>query len=457
MQIASWLSEVMALVAVVGAPQSTAPPLTLDEAYALGSQAYLFAYPLVLMERTRAARANLPVNQFLHAPAYPGPQARTVVRPNVDTLYSTAWLDLSREPVVLTVPDMGTRYYLMQLLDAWTETFSVPGTRTIGNKAGNFAIVGPAFSGAVPSGVTTIKSPTNSVWIIGRIQTNGLADYANVRVLQRGFTLAPLSGSPAASPGAGPTGDADLAALSVGLTPPAQVARQDAATFFAAFADTLKANPPHADDAAFVARFKRIGIVPGKTFDRSAIASEIMQALDRAVRDAQSRLTRTDATVRNGWRYANTIGRYGTSYLERAAVARFGLGALPKEDAIYPSVANDAEGKALSGANRYTMHFAKDALPPVNAFWSLTMYNEDGYFVPNAINRHAIGDRDALQFNEDGSLDLYVQRERPAGARQAATWLPASEGSFNMVMRLYWPKPPALDGTWTPPSLRRVP
>jgi len=456
MQITSWLSGLMALVAVVGAPQSTAPRLTPNEAYTLGSQAYLFAYPLVLMERTRAG-ANLPVNQFLHAPAYPGPQARTVVRPNVDTLYSTAFLDLSREPVVLTVPDMGTRYYLVQLLDAWSETFSVPGTRTTGNKAGNFAIVGPAFSGKVPDGVTTIKSPTNIVWLIGRIQTNGPADYTNVRALQRGFTLTPLSGWPAAPPAAGPTAGADLFAPSAGLTPPAQVARQDAATFFAAFADALRANPPHADDAAFVARFKAIGIVAEQPFDRSAIAPEIMQALDRAVRDAQPRLSRADVTVRNGWRYRNAIGQYGTSYLERAAVARVGLGALPKEDAIYPGVVNDAQGKALSGVNRYTMHFAKDALPAVNAFWSLTMYDEDGYFVPNAINRYAIGDRDALQFNEDGSLDLYIQRERPADARQAANWLPAPEGSFNMTMRLYWPKPPALDGTWTPPSLRRVP
>src|SRR5262245_45578496 len=348
MQTTSWLSGVIALATVLGAPpQSNTPRLTADEAYALGTQAYLLAYPLVLMERTRAATPNRPVIQCVPAPAYPGPDARNVVRPNVDTLYSTAWLDLSDEPVVLTVPDMGTRYYLVQLLDSWTETFSVPGTRTTGNKAGAFAIVGPGYSGTLPSGMTTIKSPTNIVWVIGRIQTNGPADYANVRALQRGFTLAPLSGTkPAPSPAAA----SDFPGRTGGnLTPPAQVAQQDAVAFFAAFADALNANPPHADDAAFVARFRAIGIVPGQPFDRSAVAPEVMQALDRAVRDVQQQLSRIDVTVRNGWRYQNTIGQYGTAYLDRAAIARFGLGALPREDAIYPAVANDIDGRPLSG------------------------------------------------------------------------------------------------------------
>jgi hypothetical protein len=377
-----------------------------------------------------------------------------VVRPNVDTLYSTAWLDLSREPVVMNVPDMGSRYYLVQLLDAWTETFAVPGTRTTGNKAGSFVIVGPNWKGAVPSGTTRIDSPTSMVWIIGRIQTNGPDDYANVRALQRGFTLAPLSGTVSTTQ---PSAGSDFTRrTTTGSTPPAQVARMNASEFFSAFAEALKTNPPHPDDAAFVARFKAIGIVPGEPFNPASGTPAEMQALERAVREAPQQFSRRDVTVRNGWSYANTIGRYGTMYLDRARTERVGLGALPPEDAIYPTVARDAEGRPFSGANRYAMHFAKEALPPVNVFWSLTLYDADGYFVPNAINRYAIGDRDHLRFNDDGSLDLHIQHERPADT-QLANWLPAPEGDFDLALRLYWPKQAAASGAWTPQTIRRVP
>jgi hypothetical protein len=453
LQSAAMLTLLAALLILLTTPAAQSPArLTADEAYELGTQAYLYAYPLVLMERTRAATPNRPLNQFVHAPAYPGPEARVVIRPNVDTLYSTAWLDLSREPVLMTVPDMGDRYYLIQLLDVWTETFSVPGTRTTGNKAGTFAIVGPDWKGTLPPGVTRIDSPTNIVWIIGRIQTNGPADYANVRALQRGFSLAPLSGSRSAAP----TPAASDSNPSARITPPAAVAQQDAAAFFAAFADALRMNRPHAEDAAFVARLKAIGIVPGQPFDRSSMAPAVMQALDRAVNDAQKQLPRLNATVRNGWRYINTVGRYGTSYQDRASIARFGLGALPTEDAIYVGRNQDADGKPFTGASHYTMHFAKDALPPVRAFWSLTLYDADGYFAPNAINRYAIGDRDKLTFNADGSLDLHLQHDRPADGL-VANWLPTPEGAFNLTMRLYWPKPAALSGTWTPPVVRQTP
>jgi hypothetical protein len=346
---------------------------------------------------------------------------------------------------------MGSRYYLIQFLDAWTETFSVPGTRTTGNKAGTFAIVGPDWKGMLPAGATRIDSPTNMVWIIGRIQTNGPDDYANVRALQSRFSLAPVSGR--RPPASAATTDLNASAR---ITPPAAVAQQDAAAFFTAFAEALRMNRPHAEDATFVARFKALGIVPGQPFDRLALAPEAMQALDRAVRDAQQQFARRDVTVRNGWSYGNTVGRYGTSYLDRATVARWGLGALPPDDAMYPSVNHDAEGKPLTGASRYAMHFAKDALPPVNAFWSLTLYDADGYFAATAINRYAIGDRDTLTFNADGSLDLYIQHDRPADPH-AANWLPAPEGAFNLTMRLYWPKAAATAGTWTPPAAKRVP
>ena len=447
--LAAASAVLVVLAASVAFGQS--PAITPDEAYAIGTQAYLFAYPLVLMERTRHA-TNRPVNQFIHAPVYPTPQARTVVRPNVDTLYSTAWLDLSREPIVLSVPDMGDRYYLVQLLDAWTETFSVPGTRTTGNRAGKFAITGPDWNGTVPEGVTRIASPTNTAWIIGRIQTNGAEDYPAVRALQRGFQLTTLSGAVPPAPAA-PVAS-EFGGRSAGLTPPQEIATQDAAAFFSAFADALAANRPHPDDDAFVARFKSIGIVAGQPFNPASLSPALRQALDRAVKDAQQNLSRQDATTKNGWSFANTIGRYGTSYLIRAGVARRGLGALPPEDAIYPMIAHDADGRPLSGAARYVVHIARPDLPPVRAFWSLTLYDADGYFVANPINRYAIGDRDRLHFNDDGSLDIYIQHERPAETL-APNWLPAPAGDFNLALRLYWPKPEALSGAWVPPAVRR--
>lgn len=436
-----------------GGPVAAQSPsqLAAEDAYALATQAYLYAYPLVLMEQTREAQ-NRPVNQFVHAPAFPTPQNRTVVRPNVDTLYSTAWLDLAKEPVVMTVPDTGTRYYLIQMMDAWTETFAVPGTRTTGNKAGRFAIVGPDWKGTLPQGLTPINAPTNSVWIIGRIQTNGVDDYPNVRALQRGFELAPLSG--AGSPASAPPGGVQPAAA---LTPPQQVAQYDASAFFLAFTRVLNANRPHPEDAAFVARLKALGIVPGSSFDPSRLSPGVKSAVDRGAMDAQKQLSRTDAPVRAGWRaFSTAIGRYGTAYRDRAAVARGGLGALPPEDAVYTSTSTDADGKPLTGAGKYVIHFPKAGIPPVNAFWSVTLYDADGYFAPNAMNRYGIGDRDRLVVNDDGSLDVYVQLARPPDA-QVANWLPAPAGEFNLSLRLYWPKPEVSSGAWTPPTVRRMP
>jgi hypothetical protein len=241
--------------------QSQANAINPQEAYERGVEAYLYGYPLVLMELTR----QVPMNQFRHAQAFPTADFRTVVRPNVDTLYSSAWLDVSHEPIVLSVPDTHGRYYLVQMLDAWTETFAVPGARTTGTKAGQFAIVGPEWRGTVPSHMTTITAPTNLVWLIGRIQTNGPDDYPNVHTLQRGFRLAPLS---ATTDGiSSPSLAASAPQPNADLPPPARVAQMDAVTFFTSLADAMKHNPPHADDARFIAPFSAIGLVPGKAFD----------------------------------------------------------------------------------------------------------------------------------------------------------------------------------------------
>lgn len=430
-----------------------------EDVYRIGLQAYVYGYPLVLMEKTRQVLIQrFPMNRFNHAVAFPPATARTVVRPNIDTLYSSAWLDLSPEPIVLSVPDTGERYYLVQVMDAWTETIAVPGKRTTGTKAGHFAIIGPNWKGSLPANLTVIKSSTNLVWVLGRTQTNTPADYANVHAIQKGFNLVPLSAwgraeASTPSPAVVPPRMGDNTP-----TPPAQVAGMDADTFFKTFTALLKNNPPHTEDAPFVAELKTIGIIPGQPFDPSKLDSEAIQALDRAVRDARNQMinkVRNTGIVRKGWGVNLNIGRYGTDYLTRAVIALGGLGALPPEEAIYTGTGMDNSGKPLIGGNRYVLHFDKTGFPPVKAFWSITLYNSEGYFVPNLINRFGLGDRDPLRYNSDGSLDLYIQRDRPAKELEAS-WLPAPDGAFNLSLRMYWPKSEVLSGQWTPPAVRRV-
>ena len=431
-----------------------AEPPTPSETHEIAAKAYTFAYPLVLMELTRR---NTPhPNRFANAPAFPDDTFRQVIRPNADTLYSSAWLDLSKEPILLKVPDTHGRFYLMQFMDAWTDTFSVPGKRTTGTAEGWFAIVGPGWHGTLPTRAQRIDAPTNVVWLLGRTQTNSATDYDYVHSIQKGYLLMPLSQYPD-----GPReGNAvsRLVGRGNGPPPPVQVAHLSVSEFFQTFAALLKNNPPHPEDAPLMRDLARIGIEPGKPFSLDALPSEQRKAFEEgAAESAKALLHPPESDIgrgsRNGWSgFSGVVGRYGTNYTARAAVARIGLGALPPEDATYVHCQEDAAGKPLDGSQHYTLHFAKDQIPPVRAFWSLTMYSEDGYFVPNPIHRYAIGDRDKLKFNADGSLDLYIQHDAPGDDRDA-NWLPAPEGKFNLSLRLYWPRDQVLTGQWTPPAV----
>jgi hypothetical protein len=432
---------------------------TEEQAYRIGVQAYVYGYPLVLMDLTRKVTARrVPMNQFRHAAAFPTAAFKAVVRSNVDTLYSDAWLDLSPEPVVLSVPDTGGRYYVIQMSDGWTETFALLGKRTTGTRADHFVVVGPDWQGSLPSNVEAIKAPTNMVWIVGRTQTNGVADYANVHAIQRGYRLAPLGAwgrwaPPAPRASVAPTVGSEA-------PPPVQVARMDAATFFTAFAALLKWNRPHPEDAPLVAELKIIGLEPGKAFDIAQLSPEAARGLDRAVEEARLQIARpgtAGVTTRNGWSMrGQNMGRYGTAYLDRARTARFGLGGLPPEEAVYFSTAMDDAGRRLSGTNRYVLHVGKVELPPVRAFWSVTLYDAEGYFWANPLNRYALRDRETLQYNPDGSLDVYIQHDAPSKDREA-NWLPSPLEAFNLTLRLYWPEPEVLSGGWMPAAVRRVP
>jgi len=442
---------------------STAKPIS--EATAIAEEAYIFGFPLVLMDVTRgvstsvskAGTTKAPINQLCHLRAFPDYTFTDVVSPNADTLYSTAWLDLTAEPLILSVPDVGKRYYLMPMLDAWTNVFASPGLRTTGSAKGSFAVTGPGWSGKLPSGVKEIKSPTNMVWMIGRTQTNGKEDFAAVHAIQDQFKLTPLSAWRSAYT---PPENVPVAADVDGKTPPAeQVAKMDAATFFRRLNSLMKQNPPAAADTPAIARFATVGIAPGKPFDLNGLDTPVRHGVNQSVSLAQSRITgearKPQGRRINNWDYIQHLGAYGTSYLRRAVVALVGLGANLPEDAIYPHTAEDSNGQPLRGAHRYLIRFPRGQMPPANAFWSLTMYNADQAFNQNPIGRYAIGDRDELKFAHDGSLTIYLQRDSP-GEDKESNWLPAPANSFNIIMRLYWPRKEALSGAWKLPPVERV-
>jgi len=444
------------------APKAKA--ITEEEAHAIGVDAYLYFYPLVSMDITRLQSTNVvspkglssPPNSFANAPAYPPADEKIVVRPNFDTLYSVAFLDLTKEPMVVSVPDTGGRYYLLPMLDMWTDVFASPGWRTTGTEAGNFLVTPPGWSSTVPADFTQIKAPTPSVLVIGRTKTDGPADYDAVHKIQAGFKITPLSQwGKAPEPVVGKVDPS----IDMKTPPKIQVDTMPADKFFAYAAELLKVQPPHITDEPIIARLKRIGFEAGKSFDLDKADPAIKTALEAAPEDAQKLMQwkiPTLARVANYWLMnTDTMGVYGNYYLKRAIIAQQGLGANVPGDAIYPLNLGDETGKRLDGANAYTIHFDKAEIPPVQAFWSITLYDSEGYQVANPLNRFAVSSWMPFKYNSDGSLDLYFQNESP-GADKEANWLPAPKGPFNLTMRLYAPKSEALTGKWNPPPIVKV-
>ncbi len=458
------------LAAVFGIGLLTAPvfaqsAVTEQEAHAIGIDAYLYFYPLITMDVTRKQFTNIesgkelgrgPMNTFQSMPAYPAASDKGVVRYNFDTLYSAAWLDMTKEPVVVSAPDTNGRYYLLPMLDMWTDVFASPGWRTTGTGAGNFLLTPPGWTGTVPAGMTRISTPTPFVWIIGRTKTDGPPDYDAVHKIQAGYKVTPLS-----QWGKTPVPQTVTIDPSVDMkTPPkVQVDTMPAEKYFAYAAELLKVIPPHITDQPMIAQLKKIGFDPGKSFELDKADPAIRKALESAPEDAQQLMAwkvPTLARIVNGWSMnTDTMGVYGNYYLKRAIVAKLGLGANLPEDAIYPVNLADESGKPLDGSNKYALHFEKGETPPANAFWSVTLYDSEGFQVANPLNRFNLASWMPLKSNPDGSLDLYFQNESP-GADKEANWLPAPKGAFNLLMRLYAPKSNALTGKWNPRPVARV-
>lgn len=450
---------------IVVRAQSASAAMTEQEAHAIAVEAYLYFYPLVSMDITRKQFTNVepgkvfgkaPMNMFVSAPEYPPADFKGVVRVNFDTLFSIAWLDVTKEPMIVSAPDTGGRFYLLPMLDMWTDVFAAPGWRTTGTQAGSFLVTPPGWSGTIPGGMAQLSAPTPFVCIIGRTKTDGPADYDAVHKIQAGYKATPLSewGKTPRQVEVKIDPSVDMA-----TAPKVQVDSMPAAKFFAYAAELLNVNPPHLTDQPILAQMQRIGIVPGRSFDFGTLPPAVKKALEAAPAAAQSLMDwkiPTIARVANHWSMnTDTMGVYGNYYLKRAVIAYIGLGANLPEDAIYPMNLGDEAGRPLDGSSKYTIHFEKDAMPPARAFWSVTLYDQDGFQIANSLNRFAVSSWMPFKYNSDGSLDLYIQNESP-GKDKEANWLPTPKGPFNLLMRLYAPESDALTGRWNPPPMRRV-
>lgn len=459
-------------VGQASAQVSEMPPAHAADAAQIAMDAYIYGYSLITTEITRVQMTNVsaveglraPMGQFINVRRYPPADFRGVSAPNADTLYSLAWVDVGQEPVVLSHPDMGKRYFLLPLYSLWMPVIASPGTRTTGEKAANLLITGPGWSGQVPAGMTHIKSPTRYFVILGRTYADGTeADYRAVNALQDQYKVTPLSQFGKSYTPKAPPVDPNPG-FSMTDKPQAVILNMSAEEYFGRMATLMGgAAPPAQEDAGILSRMARIGIVPGKPFDASKLDPAVRRTLDdlpkRALALIEANKAKLGSAV-NGWVMTKGLGRYGTDFMTRAVVAAFGWPANLEQDAIYPFAEVDADGKPFSGANKYTLTFAKGQLPPVNGFWSITMYEIDQgwWFVPNRLNKFTVSPRNNLKANPDGSTTLYFQRESP-GADKESNWLPAPAGEFIPMLRMYWPKeqtPSILNGTWTPPKIQKA-
>jgi hypothetical protein len=435
------------------------------EARAIAKEAYIYGEPMVDNYRIQHAyvvdRANpeykAPWNQLWNSSRLFTPADKAVQTPNSDTLYSMVGADLRAEPLVLTVPAMEKdRYFSVQLIDYYTFNFDYIGTRTTGNGGGSFLLAGPGWKGEAPKGVDKVfRSETELAFPAYRTQLFNPGDIDNVRKVQAGYKVQPLSaflGQPAPKA-------AQAIDFIKPLTPDEQKTSPE---FFNILNFVLQFCPTVPSEKDLMARFAKIGVGAGKTFDAGKLSPELKTAVEQGMADAWADFAglqkRIDAHEVTSGELFGTREYLKNNYLYRMAAAVMGIYGNSKQEAMYPVYAVDADGQKLDGAQRYSVRFAPGQLPPVNAFWSVTMYElPQSLLVANPLNRYLLNSPMLPQFKKDadGGLTFYVQNESP-GADKEANWLPAPTGPFVMYMRLYWPKPEALEGKWTAPPLKRA-
>ena len=429
-----------------------AEPTDADAVWELVSDAYIYAFPLVLTDATKTLSTNTdgsitgraPINQINHAKKLADASFRTVVSPNVDTLYSQAWLDIGAEPVIYVLPE-ADRFCNVQLLDAWTNTAAVL------DKAGAYAIALPSWEGELPEGVTRVDVPTATMWTIARIVLSGNEDLPNVYAIQEQVRLLPLS---AYLEGGDYIAPAGTYAKENDFVPVNKVLSMSPAEFFNTANALMQINPPAEADAKLLEKLAAINVGQGMTFDASILGADAVERWTQMLKGLRATLSAESANYAQNlgqWiYYGRPIGDFGTAYIYRAMVALVGLGANTVDVAIYPKTHTDVTGAALTGEKTYTIHF--ETLPPTleGGFWSVTAYNEENFLIDNPINRYCINDRSAYQLNEDGTLDLVLSKKAP---EDTSNWLPVSDGEFHLFMRIYLPDMTALE-TWEVPVIR---
>ena len=466
------LTAVAALVGAAAAPAMAQNGIDPKEAVEIATDAYVYGYSLVTTDVTRIQMSNVPAvealkappNQFVNVKRYPPADYRGVSAPNADTLYSLAWVDV-KEPQVFSHPDMGKRYFLFPMVDLWMTIFNSPGSRTTGQKAGNFLLTGPGWKGEVPKGMTHIPVATRYMVILGRTYADGTdKDYKAANALQAQYKITPLAawGKPF-TPKAPPV-DANPG-ISMTDAPQTVILGMSTEAYFNWLSKRMcDAAPAYAADAPALASFAKIGIEPCKPFEMAKLDPAVQAALKDLPQTALKKINDNRESslgkLVDGWSITKGLGVYGTDYMKRAVIAAFGWPANLQEDAVYPYTLVDGNGDKLNGAHKYTLTWAKGSTPPVNAFWSITMYMIDNgwWFVPNKLNKFTVSPRNHLKANKDGSITLYFQKDSP-GRDKESTWLPAPEGEFIPMLRMYWPKekaPSILDGSWTPPKVQKV-
>ncbi|WP_287192423.1 DUF1254 domain-containing protein [Paraburkholderia sp.] len=429
-----------------------------DEARAIAKDAFIYAYPMLFNYKTLYEQVVDPASKsyvggfgrFRNYSQPYGPENKEIVTPNNDTPYSWAWLDLRREPWVLTVPKVpDNRYYVFQWIDLFTYNFAYVGSRTTGNGAGHYLFAGPNWKGETPKGIDKVfRSETDLVVTLGRTALNGPTDVKNVQAIQKGYKLTPLSAFEH-------------------TTPPPAVPKPDFPKWDEAKATSIDfiaylnflltfTQPPAPSETELLARFAKIGIAPGKPFNAAALPADTRAAIEAGVADGKAALADAEKHTTSSFNLFGAREALKDDYTTRAVAAAMGIYGNTKEEAVYVGTRVDGDHRQLVGSQPYVLHFDKKDLPPAKFFWSMTMYDLPArHLVPNPIKRYSIGDRtQGLKYNADGSLDIYLQHASP-GAGKEANWLPAPEGPYTVIMRIYGPGQTVLDGAWKFPEPKK--
>lgn len=416
-------------------------------------EAYVYLFPLVLMDATKTSATNVeepdgaghaPVNQLIHSQSLANDEFKMVVTPNVDTLYTQAWVDLSEEPMIYRMPK-SDRFFNVQILDAWTNTSDVL------KEPGDYALVKTGWNGELPANVTRVDVPTNTAWMICRMVVDDEKDINRVKGIQSNMKLVPLSSYNSINDYNPPRGKYDKVN---DFVPVQKVLSMTPKEFFDSANNLMLFNPPSTEDAEMVVKLASVGIGPGLTFDNSFLPENFATKWSDMLKNLKEKLfaEASKYTIPLGdWRYfGKPIGDFGNAYMYRAAIALGGLGANTIDVAIYPKVDNDHNGEALNGAKEYVIHM--ESAPPVlkDGFWSITAYGQDDFLIKNPINRYCINDRSKCKYNEDGSLDIIVSKESQDSNME--NWLPVGEGEFHLYMRIYYPDMNEISN-WKPPVI----